>query len=230
MSPAYTYSRVRRATSSYSAPREGAAEHREVVAVERGWGGVARAVEGVAHARRRGRRRAVVRGEPIDEHGLAGGDVVAQPYRQEHVDVGDAEVIAHRVGQDLEVAHGVVAEQADEGLGFWQLVARRACPLRQRGQPGRLQQRLERGERGGARPGPRGRACGPPSRRQGAAGGDAHDPAARAVGRRGPGEVVPASQLRRSAGRVERSDWGVALEPERADEDEPGRAGGSGSG
>ena len=119
--------------------------------MERGGGGAARGREGFAHARRRGRRRAVVRGEAVDEHGLAGGEVVAQqPARQEDVDVGDAEVVAHRVGQALEVAHGVVAEQADQGLGLGQVRRRAGSQRREARRPARSASNgCERGEGAG---------------------------------------------------------------------------------
>ena len=95
MSPANTYSRVRRDDVLVLRPREVGAEHRQVVAVQRGGGGVARAREGCAHARRLGRRRACVRGEAVEQHRLAAREVVAQqPAGQEDVDVGEAEVVA----------------------------------------------------------------------------------------------------------------------------------------
>ena len=228
MSPAKTYSRVRRTTSSYSRLGEVAAEHREVVAVERGGGGAARGREGLAHARRRGRRRALVRGEAVDEHGLAAHEVVAQqPARQEDVDVGDAEVVAHRVREPLEVAHGVVAEQADQGLGLGQ---RPATGRSERREAGRLPQRLERREGGeGAGLVREGAGLRPALAADAGARGHGHDPAPRAQAEdRVPGEVVPAGELRRPAGRVEQHDRRLALEPQRADERdrvERGRAG-----
>ena len=104
-------------------PREVGAEHREVVAVQGGGGVVARADEGCAHARRLGRRRALVGGEAVDEYGLAGGDVVAQqPAGQEDVDVRQTQIVARGVRQALEVPHGVVGEQAEEGLRLGQVV------------------------------------------------------------------------------------------------------------
>ena len=208
-----------RAAHDLFVPRLGevAAEHRQVVAVERGGGGAARGHEGFAHARRRGRRRAVVRGEAVDEHRLAAHEVVAQqPARQKDVDVGDAEVVAHRVGEPLEVAHGVVAEQADQGLGLGQVRDGR----RERREVRRLPQRLERRERGeGAGLVREGAGLRPALAADAGARRHAHDPAPRAQAEDGvPGEVVPAGELRRPAGRVQQHHGRLALEPERADE------------
>ena len=173
--------------------------------MQRGGRGAARAPEGFAHARRRGRRRALVRGEAVDEHGLAAHEVEAQqPARQEHVDVGDAEVVAHRVRQALEVAHRVVAQQPDQCLGLGQV---RDGPL-QRRDPRGLPQRLEGredGEGGGLVR--EGAGLRPVLAADAAARGDAHDATPGAQAEDGvPGEVVPAGELRRPAGRVEQHD------------------------
>jgi len=85
--------------------------------VQGGGGVVARADEGCAHARACLPRVGFVTRKPVKQQRFAGGDVVTQqPAGQEDVDVRHTQIVARGVRQALEVPHGVVGEQAEQGL------------------------------------------------------------------------------------------------------------------
>ncbi len=106
------------------APEVGA-EHREVVVVEADRGRPLGAHQCCPHARPLAVGRRVVGTHPVEEQRLPGGDLVLHDLAgQEDVYVGESEVVAGRVGEGLQVAHGVVGDETEQRFAL-RVIARR---------------------------------------------------------------------------------------------------------